>query len=312
MRATSLPNAPPIAVAACASLVAAATALLAVPSAVIAQRWVRPVPGEVARSFSYTQSAPFTTGAHRGVDLSAPPGAVVRAACAGRVVHAGAVASSTKVASTTCGARRVSYLPLATARGPRGRARPRRRAARHGRGRPWWAPPRRSPRTRPVRLHGPDDSPRRTRPSGGPGSATDSPAPRSASGDPARRSASGVRASLRSGRPRLVPRPVPSHVAPRRAEQPAVGEVPLLAPHEPRSRSRLPRPLCRGRSGWDSPCCSVAPPDPGPSRSGVAASSTHAPARPPRRDARDGRARLAGHRDGCCAVHGRGRAAASL
>ena len=37
----------------------------------------------------------------------------MRAACAGRVVHAGAVAGRDKVVSTTCGTRRVSYLPLA-------------------------------------------------------------------------------------------------------------------------------------------------------------------------------------------------------
>lgn len=111
MRATSPPTALPIAVAACA-LVAAVLALSAVPSSALAQRWQRPVPGEIARSFSYTSSAPFVPGAHRGVDLEAPPGAVVRAVCAGRVVHAGAVAGNAKVASMTCGAKRVSYLPL--------------------------------------------------------------------------------------------------------------------------------------------------------------------------------------------------------
>ena len=113
MRATTPPTALAIAVAACVFLVAAALALLAVPAAASAQRWLRPVPGEVARAFSYASSAPFTAGAHRGVDLHAPPGAGVRAVCAGRVVHAGAVAGRARVVSTTCGARRVSYLPLA-------------------------------------------------------------------------------------------------------------------------------------------------------------------------------------------------------
>jgi len=113
MRATSLPTALPIATAAVA-LVAAVLAPLAVPCSALAKRWLRPVSGEVARSFSYARAAPFVRGAHRGVDLAAPPGTAVRAACAGRVVHAGPVPGSDEVVSMRCGARRVSYLPLAT------------------------------------------------------------------------------------------------------------------------------------------------------------------------------------------------------
>jgi murein DD-endopeptidase MepM/ murein hydrolase activator NlpD len=93
---------------------AAVLAPLAVPSAALAERWLRPVPGEVARPFSYSSDTPFARGAHRGADLAAPPGTPVRAACGGRVIHAGAVAGRENVVSIRCGGRRVSYLPLAT------------------------------------------------------------------------------------------------------------------------------------------------------------------------------------------------------
>jgi murein DD-endopeptidase MepM/ murein hydrolase activator NlpD len=110
VRATSLPPALPVAPAALLLLVAVLSP--AVPSAA-AERWLRPVPGEVARSFSYTRAAPFAAGAHRGADLVARPGSPVRSACAGTVVHAGPVAGRSGVVSVRCGGRRVSYLPLA-------------------------------------------------------------------------------------------------------------------------------------------------------------------------------------------------------
>ena len=110
MPATSPPIALPVA-AAVTSVLAAVLVPPAVPSAALAERWLRPVPGEVARTFHYSRGAPFTPGAHRGVDLAAPPGTAVRSACAGRVVHAGRVAGQ-GVVSVRCGARRVTHLPL--------------------------------------------------------------------------------------------------------------------------------------------------------------------------------------------------------
>jgi murein DD-endopeptidase MepM/ murein hydrolase activator NlpD len=109
VRATSTPT-----VLAVAALAAAILVPLGLPGSASAARWVRPVPGEVARSFSYTRATPFERGAHRGVDLAAAPGTAVRAACAGTVVHAGPVARMGRVVSVRCGARRVSYLPLAS------------------------------------------------------------------------------------------------------------------------------------------------------------------------------------------------------
>jgi murein DD-endopeptidase MepM/ murein hydrolase activator NlpD len=113
VRATSPPPAPTVATAAI-PLVAAVLALPAVPSAAQAERWLRPVSGEVARSFSYVRAAPFVRGAHRGADLAAAPGTTVRSACSGTVVHAGPVARQGRAVSVRCGTRRVSYLPLAS------------------------------------------------------------------------------------------------------------------------------------------------------------------------------------------------------
>lgn len=113
MRASSPPTVLLIAAVAC-EVLAAVPALPAIPSVARAEHWPPPVPGQVARAFSYAGSTPFAAGAHRGVDLDAPPGTVVRAACSGRVVHAGVVAGRERVVSTNCGARRVTYLPLAS------------------------------------------------------------------------------------------------------------------------------------------------------------------------------------------------------
>jgi hypothetical protein len=68
--------------------------------------WRRPVPGAVARPFVYGAN-PFRAGWHRGVDLAAPPGSAVRAACSGVVVTA-----RPGVVTLRCGPWRVTHLPL--------------------------------------------------------------------------------------------------------------------------------------------------------------------------------------------------------
>jgi hypothetical protein len=71
--------------------------------------WHRPVPGAVARPFTYSPEAPFQAGRHRGVDLASPPGAPVRAACTGDVATA-----LPGLVTLRCGPWRVTHLPLAS------------------------------------------------------------------------------------------------------------------------------------------------------------------------------------------------------
>src|SRR5688572_9429899 len=87
-------------------------AFVPAPAAASSGSWRSPVPGAVTEGFD--PGRPFEAGRHRGVDLAAPPGAPVRAPCAGAVAFAGAVGSAGRVVTLRCGSWRVTHLPLAT------------------------------------------------------------------------------------------------------------------------------------------------------------------------------------------------------
>jgi hypothetical protein len=72
---------------------------------------VPPVPGAIARGFEYAGD-PFARGHHRGVDLAASPGALVRAACGGRVTFAGRAGANGRAVTVRCGPWSVTHLPL--------------------------------------------------------------------------------------------------------------------------------------------------------------------------------------------------------
>lgn len=99
-----------------AALVTAGALLGAAPPAVAAERerpvpYLAPVPGEVLRGFE-APGSPYGPG-HRGVDLAARPGAAVRAAGPGVVVHAGQVAGTPWVSIDHPDGIRTAYGPLA-------------------------------------------------------------------------------------------------------------------------------------------------------------------------------------------------------
>ncbi len=74
--------------------------------------WHWPLRGAVVGAFRVSPHAPFARGQRRGIDVSARPGAVVRAACPGRVTFAGALPHRGLAVSVRCGPLMATYLGL--------------------------------------------------------------------------------------------------------------------------------------------------------------------------------------------------------
>lgn len=83
--------------------------------------WQRPVPGAVLGTFHLSADR-YARGQHRGVDLAAPPGAPVRAACGGRVSFAGRVPGGGRTVSVRCGRLVATYQHLGGVAVRRGQA----------------------------------------------------------------------------------------------------------------------------------------------------------------------------------------------
>jgi len=86
--------------------------LVAASPAAARERWLWPVRGSVIGRFQLGPDR-FAAGQRRGIDIAAPLGAPVRAACSGRVSFTGTVGASGRVVAVACGPLSATYLHLA-------------------------------------------------------------------------------------------------------------------------------------------------------------------------------------------------------
>jgi murein DD-endopeptidase MepM/ murein hydrolase activator NlpD len=82
--------------------------------------WRWPLHGSLLGRFRVTPGAPYVRGQRRGIDVAAPPGTEVRAACAGRVTFSGGLPRFGRALSVRCGALIATYLRLARVHVSRG------------------------------------------------------------------------------------------------------------------------------------------------------------------------------------------------
>jgi len=102
---------PPLLVVAPALVLAAA---LAGDERAVAATWERPVAGPVVQRFRFDAADPYRRGARRGVAFATKPGAIVRAACGGRVTFAGRLPGGYRAGVTVrCGPLAATHLGLA-------------------------------------------------------------------------------------------------------------------------------------------------------------------------------------------------------
>ena len=85
---------------------------LVMPHGAAGAGWRWPLRGPVVGAFHVSPGAPFARGQRRGIDVSAPAGALVRAACPGRVTFAGPLPRRGLAVSVRCGALVATYLGL--------------------------------------------------------------------------------------------------------------------------------------------------------------------------------------------------------
>ena len=85
---------------------------LVLPRGAGAAGWHWPLRGPVVGAFHVVRGGPFARGQRRGIDVSARPGAAVRAACPGRVTFGGPLPRRGLAVSVRCGALVATYLGL--------------------------------------------------------------------------------------------------------------------------------------------------------------------------------------------------------